>query len=132
VAIKLKIITPAKTVFDGEVNEVYLPGINGEFGVLPDHAEMISTLGTGICRFTKITGDIERLVVSQGACHIANNEIHVVTHFAEFKQDVDPVSARTRILELDQKLVSADLSDEARAELEELRAREQARIDIYS
>jgi F-type H+-transporting ATPase subunit epsilon len=129
---KLKIITPAKTVFEGEVNEVYLPGVNGEFGVLPDHAEMISTLGTGICRFTKVTGDAEKLIVSQGACHIANNEVRVVTHFAEYRQDVDPAAARTRIVEMDQRLVSADLSDEARAELEELRAREQARIDICS
>jgi len=76
---KLRIMTPMKVVFEGEVREIYLPGSIGEFGVLPDHAEMITALGTGICRFTKQDGNLETLTLNQGVCHVFNNEVKVLT-----------------------------------------------------
>jgi F-type H+-transporting ATPase subunit epsilon len=45
---KLEIVTPLGVIFDDEVKQVTLPGSEGEFGVLPDHAALVSLLDTGV------------------------------------------------------------------------------------
>jgi len=52
----LEIVTPEATLFSGEVESVAVPGVNGEFQMLNDHAPIISILKEG---FVKIYGDIE-------------------------------------------------------------------------
>ncbi len=52
----LEIVTPEATLFSGEVESVAVPGVNGEFQMLKDHAPVISILKEG---FVKIYGDIE-------------------------------------------------------------------------
>lgn len=51
----LEIVTPEATLFSGEVTSIAVPGINGEFQMLKDHAPVVSLLGTGT---VKIYGDI--------------------------------------------------------------------------
>jgi|TARA_B110000090_G_scaffold44650_1_gene50202 F-type H+-transporting ATPase subunit epsilon len=51
----LEIITPELTVFKGEIDSVSVPGINGDFEMLNNHAAVISILKQGV---VKITGDI--------------------------------------------------------------------------
>jgi F-type H+-transporting ATPase subunit epsilon len=45
---KLEIVTPNGVIFDAEVKQVTLPGSEGEFGVLPEHATLVSLLDTGV------------------------------------------------------------------------------------
>jgi F-type H+-transporting ATPase subunit epsilon len=51
--IKLEITTPAGRVFASNVKEVTLPGSEGEFGVLPGHASLVSLLSAGVIDFSK-------------------------------------------------------------------------------
>ncbi len=60
---KLEIITPDKKVFEGEVDVVTLPGINGSFQVLKDHAPLVSTLAKGDLIADKNTFNIDGGVV---------------------------------------------------------------------
>lgn len=46
--IKLSIVTPNGSIFEGDVKSVVLPGKEGEFGVLPGHASLLSTLSVGV------------------------------------------------------------------------------------
>lgn len=46
--LKLEIVTPNGVIFDNEVKQVTLPGSEGEFGVLADHAALVSLLDTGV------------------------------------------------------------------------------------
>lgn len=45
--IQLSIISAEKNIFSGTVSSVVIPGISGSFGVLPDHAPLVSPLGKG-------------------------------------------------------------------------------------
>ena len=49
--LRLKIITPDRLVFDGEVSELVAPGQMGEFGVLPGHVPFLSVLFPGRLKF---------------------------------------------------------------------------------
>ncbi|MDY0322163.1 MAG: ATP synthase F1 subunit epsilon [Arcobacteraceae bacterium] len=46
--VKLSIVTPNGMIFEGDVKSVTLPGKEGEFGVLPGHASLVSTLTVGV------------------------------------------------------------------------------------
>lgn len=52
----LEIVSPEATLFSGEVTSVAVPGVNGEFEMLKDHAPIVSILKDG---FVKISGNIE-------------------------------------------------------------------------
>lgn len=52
----LEIVSPEATLFSGEVTSVAVPGVNGEFEMLKDHAPIVSLLKEG---FVKISGNIE-------------------------------------------------------------------------
>jgi F-type H+-transporting ATPase subunit epsilon len=52
----LEIVTPEATIFKGEVNSVSVPGVNGDFEMLNNHAAVVSILKKG---FVKINGELE-------------------------------------------------------------------------
>ena len=60
--IKLEIVTPHGVIYDGDVKEATLPGKEGEFGVLPGHASLVSLLDAGVI-FAK-TDDGKEIVVA--------------------------------------------------------------------
>ena len=52
--IKLSIVTPTGSIFNGDVKTVTLPGKEGEIGVLPGHSSLVSTLSVGVIVIEKI------------------------------------------------------------------------------
>jgi len=63
---KLEIITPNGVIFDGEVKEVTLPGSEGEFGVLPEHATLVSLLETGVIIYIKEDASEVAVAINSG------------------------------------------------------------------
>lgn len=69
----LEIITPDKKVFSGEVEVVTLPGTEGSFQVLKDHAAIVSTLGKGILK-----ADKQEFTIDGGVVEVLNNKVLVL------------------------------------------------------
>ncbi|RRS31909.1 MAG: ATP synthase F0F1 subunit epsilon [Epsilonproteobacteria bacterium (ex Lamellibrachia satsuma)] len=63
---KLEIVTPNGMIFDGEVKQVTLPGAEGEFGVLPKHATLVSLLDTGVIVIEKADGSEVAVAINSG------------------------------------------------------------------
>jgi len=63
---KLEIVTPNGVIFDAEVKQVNLPGSEGEFGVLPRHATLVSLLDTGVIVITKQDGSEVAVAINSG------------------------------------------------------------------
>lgn len=74
----LEIITPEKKVFQGEVNSVQLPGTNGKFEVLNNHAPIISTLTKGDVRVIDSNNKTELFEINGGVIEMQNNKIIVL------------------------------------------------------
>ena len=73
----LEIITPDKTIFKGEVDLVQLPGIDGSFEILNNHAPLISALREGIIKIQK--GKTEDFFeVKAGVIEVLNNKVLVL------------------------------------------------------
>ena len=74
----LEIITPEKKIFQGEVNSVQLPGTNGKFEVLNNHAPIISTLTEGDVRVIDNNNKTELFKINGGVLEMQNNKIIVL------------------------------------------------------
>jgi F-type H+-transporting ATPase subunit epsilon len=74
----LEIITPEKTVYTGEVEAVKLPGAEGYFGILNNHAPLIATLKKGTVKVTDAAKKVENFVINGGVVEVLNNKIIVL------------------------------------------------------
>lgn len=70
----LEIITPDKTVFQGEVEAATFPGSEGAFQVLENHAPLISSLGRGTVIYRNKAGEFE-LEIDGGVVEVLNNKV---------------------------------------------------------
>lgn len=74
---KLEIITPEKTIFEGETDLVQLPGSDGLFEILNNHAPMIAALGKGRAKVGN-NGDFHYFEINGGVVEVLNNKVLVL------------------------------------------------------
>ena len=77
----LEIITPDEKFFEGEVDSATFPGTDGSFQVLNDHAPMISTLGRGDMKYSRMVEKKPQeiiILVEGGVVEVLNNKVSVL------------------------------------------------------
>lgn len=74
----LEIITPEKQLFNGEVNLIQLPGIDGLFEILNNHAPMIAALGKGRVKIQPDEGETMFFEINGGVLEVLKNKILVL------------------------------------------------------
>ena len=74
--IKLSIVTPTGSIFNGDVKTVTLPGKEGEFGVLPGHSSLVSTLSVGVIVIEKIDST-EAVAINWGHVKVDEKSVDV-------------------------------------------------------
>ncbi len=74
----VEIITPDKTVFEGEANSVRLPGIDGWFEILDHHAPLVSILGEGEIKVTDPKKKDHMISINGGVIEVLNNHVKIL------------------------------------------------------
>jgi len=74
----LEIVTPEAKIFEGEVRHVQLPGKEGLFGILNNHAPIVATLVKGKVKVVATDGDIQYFEIGGGVVEMNNNRISVL------------------------------------------------------
>ena len=81
----IEIVSPEKTIFTGDVNSVYLPGTDGFFQILNNHAPIVSTLKKGTI---KLSGKFEDHISENLALDGVNNaSLHIESGVVEMKNN---------------------------------------------
>jgi F-type H+-transporting ATPase subunit epsilon len=78
----VSVVSPERTLFEGEAESIVAPAFDGQVGILTNHAPMITLLGTGELRLTGSAGD-RKFTVSGGFLEVADNRVRVVTERAD-------------------------------------------------
>jgi len=129
--ITLEVVTPERRVLAETVDAVYVPGMNGELGILPGHTPLISQLQTGVLSYTR-GGVAERLHVSGGFVEVNQDRVTVLAEVAERPEEIDAARARLAREHAEKALASWSGTEEdfevARARLE----RSMARLQLAS
>ncbi len=74
----MEIVTPHGKIFEGEIKSVTLPGSEGEFGVLPSHASLVTTLKGGVIEIETIDNKKELVAVNWGHVKVDGEKITVL------------------------------------------------------
>lgn len=74
----LEIITPEKKLFSGDVESIKLPGADGSFGVLNNHAPIIATLKKGTVKVTDSKKHVENFEINGGVVEVLKNKVIVL------------------------------------------------------
>ncbi|MDF1536725.1 MAG: F0F1 ATP synthase subunit epsilon [bacterium] len=103
--IMLEIVTPERVVVSEEVDEVVLPGIEGEFGVLEGHIPFLTTLKVGELVY-RTGGKAEHLAVSWGYVEVTGGSVKVLVEAAERATEIDVNRARMALEEAEKMLTA--------------------------
>jgi F-type H+-transporting ATPase subunit epsilon len=76
--LKLEIVTPDGQIFSNEIKDVTLPGSEGEFGVYPGHASLVSLLQAGVIDIELTDGKHEVVAINWGHAKVDENSVTVL------------------------------------------------------
>ncbi len=108
----LDIVTPEKKVFSDAVDNVYLPGEDGELGVLPMHAGLVTALKPGELRYLS-EGRVTTLAIGSGFAEITQEKVVVLTDMALGEDEIDEQNAEEAIKRAQEKLAAVEHSMDA-------------------
>lgn len=115
--INLKIITHEKEVFNEDVDAIFSRGVDGEFGILPDHQPFMSALDIGVTKIEK-DGQPELFATMGGIFQFKDNQAIILTDMAERGYDIDVTRAKAAKERAEARLGSHDVEiDTARAQI---------------
>lgn len=89
----LEIVTPEKMAFSGNVEEVTIPGTEGEFGVLRGHEALLSSVDIGQLNFTRNNKKLY-FAVNTGYAEVTSNKVTILIETAERSDQIDINRAR--------------------------------------
>jgi F-type H+-transporting ATPase subunit epsilon len=108
--IRCEIVSQDRTVFEGDVDIVVLPGADGEMGILPKHSPVLTTLKYGIIKVRK-GGNEELFTVAGGVAEVQPDIVTILADAAENVEEIDVAraeEARKRAEEVLARGVPAD------------------------
>jgi len=124
----IEVVTAERELYNGEADIVIAPGSEGELGILPRHAALLTTLKVGQL-MVKLSGAEEPFFVSGGFLEVSDNSVTVLAETAEHAEEIDQAraeEARRRA----QELLAQAQSDTDRAELQGALERAMARLHV--
>ena len=106
----LDIVTPEKKFFSGEVDNVYLPGTEGELGILPGHVPLVTGVKPGELRYS-IDGQVEELAIGAGFVEVTQEKVTVLTDLAVTDTEIDEAKVEDAARRAEEALSSIDHSE---------------------
>jgi F-type H+-transporting ATPase subunit epsilon len=115
---KAEIVTPLGKIFEGEIKEAYFPGIEGEFGVLDNHAPLVTSLQPGVITLVKPDGKKEIIAIDKGYVEVTPEKVSVLVSTAVPVSGADESEIAKKFEEAKKLLREAISSDAIYANVE--------------
>jgi F-type H+-transporting ATPase subunit epsilon len=104
------LVSPEKLAFSGEVDQVDIPGLEGDFGVLAGHAPVVAAIRPGI--LTVFTGGTkQKIIVLGGLAEVSERGLTVLADVATSLEELDRTEFADRIAEMQAKLSEKEGSE---------------------
>lgn len=100
----LKLLASDKVFYEGPCEYINIPTIDGSFGILANHINVVSAILAGKLTYRLPDKSIHKVAVSEGMVKVEDNEVLVLVHTAERPEDIDKNRARRAKEEAERKL----------------------------
>lgn len=127
-SLKIAIITPERTMFEGEINGVTLPTQDGEITILSNHEPLVALVSSGELTLLK-KDSVQHMAVHGGVIQVTSGEVKILTDAAELEEEVDERRA-AEALELARKARESAQDDIATADAVAAMERALARLRV--
>src|SRR6202007_73010 len=97
------LVSPEKLAFSGEVDQVDIPGVEGDFGVLAGHAPVVAAIRPGILMIIA-GGTRQKVIVSGGVAEVSEKGLTVLADVARTLEELDRTRLADVIAEMEAKL----------------------------
>ncbi|HEX5410415.1 MAG TPA: F0F1 ATP synthase subunit epsilon [Terriglobia bacterium] len=114
-SIQLQIVTPDREIADAEVEEVSIPGKEGDLGVLPGHAPLLTELRHGTLEYRQ-GGKRHYVAIHWGFAEVLSNRVIVLADLAERAEEIDIGRAESKRQSIEEYLKSHPGSDDPEIE----------------
>jgi F-type H+-transporting ATPase subunit epsilon len=108
------LVSPEKLAFSGQVDQVDVPGVEGDFGVLAGHAPVVAVIRPGILTVTS-GGTHQKIIVLGGLAEVSEKGLTVLADVATSLDELDRVRFADKIAEMEAKLAEKEGSEFDRA-----------------
>ncbi|MBM4182726.1 MAG: F0F1 ATP synthase subunit epsilon [Gemmatimonadetes bacterium] len=81
-ALRVRVVSPDRVVFDGEASAVVAPAWDGQVGILPKHAPMLALVGVGKLDVDRPGGGSDTFHVAGGVLKVERDQVTVLTEYA--------------------------------------------------
>ena len=130
--LQLSVVTPERLVLTEEVDQVNVPGVEGDLGILYDHAPILTTMRPG--RFSyELLGEkgkeTTHMIISGGYLEVTDNRVIVLAETVEFLDEIDKERAKNSLVKAEEALANTDLSDDQFTEAQDKLFRAIARLE---
>ncbi len=105
------LVSPEKLAFSGEVDQVDIPGVEGDFGVLAGHAPVVAAIRPGILTVTTGGGTREKIIVLGGLAEVSEKGLTVLADVATSIEELDRARFAETISEMEVKLAEKEGSE---------------------
>jgi F-type H+-transporting ATPase subunit epsilon len=112
--IQLQIISPATVVLEGHVKMVQIPGAEGDFGVLPDHAPVVSMLRPGVIDVYMGDGFHRRFFAASGFADVTETSCTILSDHIQDMQDITSYEAKEALAAAHEAQAEAETDEEKR------------------
>jgi F-type H+-transporting ATPase subunit epsilon len=126
---QFRLVTPLAAVVDQPVIEVTAPGTLGEFGVLPNHANLLSTLEIGRLTYKDARGPTS-FAIREGFAEVSDNVMTVLAEGAIAATDINPAEARADLAAAETELAKLAPTDPGFLDAELRRRWAEARLAV--
>ncbi len=106
--VAFELVSPDRLLMSVEADAVAMPGMEGDFGVMPGHAPIISALRAGIIEVEGTTDSPDRIYIAGGFAEIAADRLIVLAEEAVVVSDLDRANLEQRIQEANEELAAAE------------------------
>ena len=125
----LEIITAERSVYSGEVDMVIAPGLDGQLGILPKHAPLITVLKPGELTVKKIGEEDMYVAVSGGFMEVIGNRVSVLADACERSDEIDEARAEHAMQRAQERLAQRGSDMELERAMSSLQ-RAQIRVNL--
>ena len=108
------LVSPEKLLISGEVEQVDIPGAEGDFGVMAGHAPFVTTLRPGIMTIKRNGGE-EQVVIFGGFAEVSPTGLTVLADVATAVEDFDKAALHTQIKKTEEKVAKLESTDSGSA-----------------
>jgi F-type H+-transporting ATPase subunit epsilon len=123
-ALHFEFVSPERVLFSGDVDQVDLPGSEGDMGILPQHAPLVTTLRPGIVTIFN-QGRREEIVVVGGFAEVSPAGLTILADSAEPRENFDMTMLASQITDAEEDLADAEddaQRDKLRRRLDQLKS----------